>query len=178
MYFMIDETGSIKGASSSFCESEGLTTVELEVDPSHPLFSNLVPWKIVEGELVEDGDEALIHAKEAKLEELRAICQSTIESGFSYTFDGTQYWFSLDAEAQSNFLSAYQVMRDDIITEIPWTVKVDGVYSRLLVDKGMMEELALAIMVHKTNNIAKLRDFLTPLIQEATSVEDVDAIQW
>ena len=129
MFFLVNENGNIKTAANTPLSVPGLQEIELEVAPDHPLFSDFSAWKVIDGELIEDEDNRLEHLREVKLEELRDNCQKAIEAGFSHTFNDIEYWFSMDAEAQSNFLSAYQVMRDDIIPEMPWTVKVGGVSS-------------------------------------------------
>ena len=178
MFLALDANNYVNGMGSTYFELVGCETIELEIEPNHPIFLSLGQFKYDNGQLIEDKERELEIAKQDKLIELQLSCQEVINSGFTHVFNGVEYWFSLDMEAQQNFTSSYQIMKDGLVQEITWTVKVNGEYSRLAITLPMMEELAIAIMTHKTNNIAKFRDFLTPQVNAATTLEEVEAITW
>lgn len=172
--------GLILAFGTSPVSIDGCTTSEFFVNHNHPLLqeSNMTLYRVVAGELVEAPQESLTSAKAYKLEEVRQRCQDVIIAGFDHVIDGITYHFSLDTEAQQNFTSTYQLMRDGLVNEVPWTVTVDGEYTRIVITKDIMEELAVAILNHKTSNIAKFRDVLSILIEGAQTLEEVTAIQW
>lgn len=177
-YLALDANNYVNGMGSTYFELGGCQTIELEIEPNHPILSSLGQFKYDNDQLIEDKVKGLETSKQNKLIELQQKCQEVINSGFTHVFDGVEYWFSLDMEAQQNFTSSYQIMKDGLVQEITWTVKVNKEYSRLAITLPMMEELAIAIMTHKTNNIAKFRDFLTPQVNAATTLEEVKAITW
>jgi hypothetical protein len=59
-----------------------------------------------------------------------------------------------------------------------WTVRKNGEYTRIPINKAIMNELTIAILLHKDSNISKYRDFLMPLVNSATTVEEINAIKW
>ncbi len=172
------DSGEILAYSENKINMSNSESIELEMETNHPFFLEPNYYLIKDGGLVRNFEYMLSLAKERKLSELQRECQKTIEAGFNYNYEGVDYWFSLDAEAQSNFISTYQIMRDGIISEVPWTVKVNNEYARLVVNVEMMKDLTLLILQHKTNNISKFRDILSPLVEGATSLEEVNSIKW
>lgn len=127
----------------------------------------------------EKKQEDILHVyKSNKDIELNVSCKESILSGFKHTIDGVEYHFSFDTEAQLNFQGARELLMNDEISEIMWTVRRDGEYTRIPINKSIMTELTVAILRHKESNIAKYRDFLMPLVQQATTVEEIDTIVW
>lgn len=177
MYIIHDEDGNIKAISPTYISMEGCRTIDITIEETHPIFMGEF-YRVVDGNLVKDNNKKLVLAKEIKIDELRTKCQETILAGFTHEFNGVIYWFSLDYEAQQNFTSTYQLFKDGLVNEIPWTVRIDGVYSRLILNEQMMNDLAVSILYHKTNNIAKFRDILLPLVQDATTIQEVESIVW
>lgn len=177
MYIIYDNSGTIKGVSPTYISMDGCETIDILIEETHPLFEGEI-YRVVNGNLVKDDNKKLQLAKEMKIDELRTKCQETILAGFTHQFNDIVYWFSLDYEAQNNFTSSYQLFKDGLVEEIPWTVRIEGEYSRLLVDAQMMDALAVSILTHKTNNIAKFRDILMPLVQDATSISEIESIVW
>lgn len=179
IYLLVGLEGSILACSTHELEpAENQTVAKIDIGENHNLFEDFQDYKYINQELVYNSQKGLERAKNNKMEELQKKCQETIEAGFSYNYNDTEYWFSLDAEAQSNFISAYQIMRDGLITEVPWTVKVNNEYSRLIINVEMMKDISNLILLHKTNNIAKFRDILSPIVESATTIEEVESITW
>ncbi|MNC82499.1 hypothetical protein D3C75_1360350 [compost metagenome] len=59
-----------------------------------------------------------------------------------------------------------------------WTVKKDGEYARIPITKDIMDELSIAILEHKSNNVSKYRDFLMVIVNSATTIEEINSITW
>lgn len=113
--------------------------------------------------------------------ELNAKCNEAILAGFTHVINGVTYWFSYDMEAQGNFRDAKEILSDGILAEVPWTVRIgnkDGEYARVPINLAVMNELTIVIMMHKTEKISKYRDFLMPLVEGATTPEELEEIQW
>ena len=122
--------------------------------------------------------ERLKVAKEEKKNELNLECNRAILEGFSYTIEGEKYSFSFDTEAQFNFQGAERLLNQGLVEKITWTVKQNGEYKRVDIDRDTMNQLTLVIFQHKANNISKYRDVLLPMVEEATTVEEVESITW
>jgi hypothetical protein len=123
----------------------------------------------------------LLTTKAKKDAELNKACQDAILAGFTHEINGVVYWFSYDYEAQGNFRDARDILKDNIVTEVPWTVRigsVDGEYTRIPVTLEIMNELTLKIMEHKMSNIGKYRDFLMPIVNAEQDVDEVRKITW
>lgn len=178
IYVVIDDLHRIVALSESQVSMPNHETHKIEIESDHPVLVNSEGYCLENGSLILNRELELAKAKETKIEELRLACQHEIERGFDYRYGQTLYHFSLDSEAQFNFNSTYQLMNDNLVEKVAWTVTVDGVYTRLEVDKDMMKELSLLILQHKTTNISKLRDVLTVQIQQATTVQQVEGIRW
>lgn len=178
IYVVIDELQRIVAMSESQISMPNYETHRIEIESDHPVLTNSEGYCLIDGSLILNKELELAKAKDNKVEELRLACQVAIEKGFDYRYGQTLYHFSLDSEAQFNFNSTYQLMNDNLVEKVAWTVTVDDVYTRLEVDKDMMKELSLLILQHKTTNISKLRDVLTVRIQNATTVSEVESIRW
>lgn len=153
--------------------------VEVQLDESHPLFSSRPRMFVYkDGEVFKSSDLELQDAKQKKDLELNRACRESILAGFYHVIDGVQYWFSYDKEAQQNFTDAQAVFADGLVQELKWTVKKDGEYTRIVINNDIMNELKLVILNHKDSNISKYRDILMPLLNSATTVEEVEAITW
>ena len=153
-------------------------SIEVEVDPGHELVRNPLKFIYRDGELIEDLTYLLEEVKQAKLDELNAACQQAILDGFTHEIDGKLYHFSFDVEAQFNFHASQTLFANGVIEDIVWTAKLDGEYVRIIITKEIMDELTVAILRHKNGYISKYRDFLAPLVQDATTIEEVNSIQW
>ena len=121
---------------------------------------------------------SLEELKKKKEKELSEKCQEEILNGFKYTFNGIEYHFSFDFEAQLNFQGAERILKAGLIPSLKWTVKNGDIYERIDIDEIMMDELAIAILNHKNLNISHFRDDLYPLVLAATSKTELDSIVW
>jgi hypothetical protein len=184
IYILVDDNNTIQGWSTTKgsirIDSQECREVEIELYSCDPFFNTPFNfYKYINGKLIKDEEYILNLEKAKKREELNIACKESILKGFNYTFNGVEYHFSYDEEAQINFSDAKQVLNDGAISEIPWTVHtMDGKYARINITKSMMSELTLAIVMHKNNNISKYRDELLPLVEKAKTVEEVRAIKW
>lgn len=140
---------------------------------------NIVPLNEEEIQRREEASAELLRlAKERKGNELGESCEKEIISGFDYERDGVIYHFSYDLEAQGNFRDARDAFRDGLILEIEWTVYVDGEYKRILLNEEDLNNLRLVALEHKDSRIKRYRNELLPLLEGATTVEDIEAIKW
>lgn len=176
IFISVDENNVLTGwGSSKSIDSE----VEVELIESHPLFYTHPRLFIYQdGQVILSSELQLSNAKSKKDIELNQACQGAILAGFFHTINEVDYWFSYDKEAQGNFSDAQSLLSDDLVEEIIWTVKQDGVYTRIPITKDIMQELKMVILRHKTGNISKYRDVLMKVVNEAQTVEEVEAVSW
>lgn len=140
-----------------------------------------LPQPTEEELLKAEATAVLNFAKQRKDAELNKACNEAILAGFTHVINGQTYWFSYDMEAQGNFRDGREILKDGIMTEVPWTVRLGGIngdYARIPITLEIMNELTLKIMEHKTGYISKYRDFLMPLVNGATTPEEVAEIVW
>jgi hypothetical protein len=137
-------------------------------------------WDFELGDWVESKplSEILNHVKSRKDEELNKDCKESILKGFTHTIEGVEYFFSFDPEAQSNFQGVERLFDKGLVTEVTWTVRKSEEYKRIIITKEVMDELTIKILQHKNGNISKYRDYLLPLVHQATTVEEVEGISW
>lgn len=150
---------------------------ELEVE-DYALFENPDNFLYEDGVLKKDDSRLLEKAKFSKDQELNQACNDAILSGFDHIIGGSSYHFSFDTEAQLNFQGIRPLLSEGIIPKVDWTVTKDGEYYRIPVDKKLMDELTIAILMHKDGNVRKYRNQLLPKVNEATTVEEVNSINW
>jgi hypothetical protein len=177
VYVYVDENMMLQGWGSVY--SEGM--LEIDIDPEDPRLMKLGMVKYVDGDLVEDLNSELELTKSLKDEELNRDCKAAILSGFEYAIDNVTYWFSYDMEAQGNFRDAREALKDGMVSEIPWTVRVGGEtgeYSRVMITLPIILDISIQAMYHKTAKIAKYRDVLMPMVKMATSSEEVESVKW
>lgn len=123
-------------------------------------------------------EEILEQAKISKIQELEEACSSTLVGYFTVEINGQSYSFSADAEAQMNFERVDRAFEKSRITDYTWTCYLDGELTRLNLNAETFETVYFAYLNHISSNIEKLRDFLSPLVKGATSIEEVKSIQW
>lgn len=116
--------------------------------------------------------------KDKKIEQLNRECRERILDGFYYEIDGDKYHFSYDKEAQANMAERWQLFQNDMIQEIKVTAHTNDKDVRLTFDKKGYNDLYLASVKHKENCISHYRDDLLPLVEQALTVEQVEAINW
>ena len=155
------------------------TDIEVEIEDNHSIFEYAPHFfTLRDGKLIKDDSIVLERAKATKIKELSAACEQSIFDGFTHEVNGIPYHFSFDVEAQFNFHATQTLFNSGMIKDIMWTVKKDDEYTRIQIDKAIMDQLTLAILQHKNGNISKFRDFLEPLVQSATTIEEVNSIKW
>lgn len=179
IYVLVNEDGSVDGWGSS----RG-SDVEIEIEiPDNHQFISAIPsdYIIVDGQLVMSEELALANAKVKKNSELSRKCNTAILAGFEHTINDQVYWFNYDMEAQGNFRDAKEMLSDGVVSELPWTVRIHdstGEYSRVLVSLDIIKDLSIVIMQHKTEKISKYRDYLMPIVNGSTTVEEVEEVMW
>lgn len=176
IFVHLDENNAVIGwATSKGHEDE----IEIEIDKDDPFLSdNPFNYSYNEGSLIKSDLLVLSKAKEEKDRELNKACERSILAGFKHTIDGVEYHFSYDMQAQQNFGDSRALLNDGVIPAVPWTVRVNGKYQRITVDKPEMDKITLSVLQHKTNNISKYRDTLLPMVENAQTLEEVNSISW
>jgi arabinogalactan endo-1,4-beta-galactosidase len=117
--------------------------------------------------------------KENKINELRQKCSETILGRFYVELNGTSYGFSNDAEAQANFEKCARVFDKGLATEMVWTVyDIEGSVSRLPLTEDLFNIVYMAHLNHINDNIAKFRDFLSPMVLFANTLEEINQVTW
>lgn len=176
IYVDLNEDGRVKVVGTTPVGSDPLS---FEVESlSHPIFDDPSRYKMIDGNLVFDNSDALDKAKANKDFELNQACNDSILSGFDHVINGETYHFSFDTEAQLNFQGVRPLLSEGIVSKVDWTVSKNGTYHRIPVDKKLMDELTVAILMHKDGNVRKYRNQLLPKVYEATTVEEVNSINW
>jgi hypothetical protein len=127
----------------------------------------------------EDFETVLRKVKDRKIDELNRESRNAILHGFTHVVNGVEYHFNYAETDQINFGDSQAILKDNIIPQIPWTVYTkDGQVARIIIDKALMDELTIAIMQHKNGKISHFRDVLLPLVENATTIAEVEAVKW
>jgi hypothetical protein len=129
----------------------------------------------VEGKLEED---LLMQAKSDKLAEMTAVCEEQILGYFEATVNTVAYLFSFDREAQQNFNGTLTFFSEGLITEVEWTVHLNDKVTRISMSKDQFMTVVVTAFSHKNMNISKLRNDIQPRIENAVTLEEVNAISW
>lgn len=126
-----------------------------------------------------DNKLLLDERKNQKKTELNKLCQDSILKGFCYNFYDSIYHFSYDSEAQKNMSDRWNLFQNDMIESIKVTAhNEDGSDVRLAFNKDEFNGLYLTSVQHKEHCISKYRDDLLPLVKQAMTIEQVEAITW
>jgi len=155
--------------------------IEIEVEHDHPILTSPNHFKIVDGELVDDGVKVVLRAqREIKDRELNENCEEEIIKGFTYTHQGVQYLFPLDMKAQSRFQGAKALFDDGIIEQMNWTAQIVETkeWVRIPITKSIMNQFTLIIASHIDSKISRYREVLLPLVSSANTVEEIESIHW
>lgn len=173
-YVICDEEDRILHVSTSPLAGDNY---EVEVE-GYEIFETPDLFVYKDGVLKIDDTKRLEMFKNIKDQELNQACNDAIMAGFDHVIDGFKYHFSFDTEAQLNFQGIRPLLAEGIIAQVDWTVSRDGNYHRIPVDKKLMDELTVAILMHKDGNVRKYRNILLPKVYEATTIEEVNSINW
>lgn len=123
-------------------------------------------------------DDILNDAKKAKFNELSETCQKEILGYFEATVDSVAFSFSFDNEAQLNFTGTLALFIEGLINEVEWTVYREGVVERITLNKEQFLSVIAEGFKHKNSKIARLRNELQPLIDQAATLEEIENISW
>lgn len=129
-------------------------------------------------------DNVVVHSidldyyRQEKDIELNNACNESITNGFDHEVSGVMYHFSFDTEAQLNYQGAERLLSENMVPSIDFTVFLNGDYARIAIDKIEMQKLTMAILKHKASNISKYRDVLMIQVQNATTKEEINNVNW
>lgn len=174
MYITLNAENRITGLSSSIIEDG----IEVMIEVDSDIFFRPFSYRYIDGEFIEDIEFVLRKAKEKKDWELNTACNRAIESGFYHTVNGVEYHFSFDVEAQMNFQQTLFLISTGLISEIVWTVKQEGEYTRIMLTAEDLSGLVISMLQHKEGKISRYRDFLLPIMDGCETVEEVNSITW
>jgi len=138
-------------------------------------------WSFAENKWVEDNNsKALLnHMITRKGAELGIACKQEILGYFQVKLQGKNYYFSNDAEAQSNFEKMDRAFEKGRINQLKWTCyDKNWNVKRLLLNAKMFEVVYEAHLNHIQGNIARFRDELMVQLSQATTVEEIESIVW
>jgi hypothetical protein len=117
--------------------------------------------------------------KQFKLDELARKCENAIVGRFSSTVNNFVFQFSNDMEAQNNFKDGIWALENGKVASIPWTAyDSTGKVVRISLDLNQLSDINVNRLMHQQTNVSKLRDVLQPIVEAATTKEDVEAIVW
>jgi hypothetical protein len=123
--------------------------------------------------------DSLEESRKSKTRELSDKCNQAILGRFSAPFNGLTYQFSNDMEAQINFEKISNAFSKGLTTQEPWTAYDDGgKVVRLLLNEESFNIVYTEHLSHIRDNISKFRDSLMPLVDAATTVEEVNQVEW
>lgn len=176
IYLMLNEENRLTGFSYNQPRSGDGNKVEVEED--HEVLKNPRIYKYDNGSLVRDNEYQLQNVKQAKIEELRAACQNDILQYFEATVNEVAYLFSYDNEAQNNFSDTASLFTNGLITNVEWTVHQNGEIKRIVLNKDQFMSVLQTAYDHKNSKIKRLRDDLQALVENATTIEEVQNITW
>lgn len=125
-----------------------------------------------------DERDILQEKKENKKEELSTHCHEDIIDSFESEVKGIMYRFSYDMEAQTNMQETYQMFQNNVIDEISWSARRGDEKIRVLLNKRDFENLYYNGVKHKQSCISKLKDVLEPMVDSASSEEELESIEW
>jgi hypothetical protein len=123
-------------------------------------------------------EEILESVRESHFQTLSHECQKAILGYFEAEVRGETYLFSFDAEAQLNFTGTLVLFNDGILSEIEWTAHKDGEALRLVLTRSEFMRVVAAGFAHKNDKISRLRGEIQEAIEQATTVEEIEAIEW
>ncbi len=177
IYVLVDTEGNIQGwGSTRSMDSE----VEIEITDNHEfLYGNPRMYVYQNGEIIKNDSKIFQEIKDKKIEKLNRMCNETILGRFSFDINGESFLFSNDLEAQSNFDKCDRAFEKGFMTTIAWTAyNSAGEVVRLDFTAENFPPLYMAHLNHIQGNISRFRDELMPLVEQATTVEEVENINW
>lgn len=177
LYIVCNEENRIVGSGTTPLGEDSIL-IEINDANLNNFFENQNLYKYVNGQLEKDTAIEMDNARKTKEAELSQACNFSISNGFDFKINNILYHFSFDTEAQLNFQGAERLLNGGVVESVMWTVHLGDGYARIPITKETMDQLTIAILLHKEQNIAKFRDVLMPLVEAATTVEEVQSICW
>jgi hypothetical protein len=129
-------------------------------------------------EINEVRGETIEQLKERKIKELDQACNEAILGRFPATVGEIDYDFSFDAEAQANFTGTLVLFTNETISEVEWSAYLGGEKVRITLTKEQLTSVAMTAFAHKDSLIKRFNNDLLPLVQLATTKEELDVIEW
>lgn len=175
VFIQVDEENRVTGWGTS---SIGEGSVELLLPNDHPFFKAPLSYRYVDDVLVIDNDHELALARESRFSDLSLICENEIKGYFNAVIHGKEYSFSYDYEAQINFTGTMVLFNENAITEVEWTAHREGIAERILLNKEDFITLSGLAFTHKNSRISKLRNSIQVQLENANSLEEIEAVAW
>lgn len=123
-------------------------------------------------------EDILAEKRNHKMQELSDMCNKDILGYFEATVNGVAYLFSFDYEAQANFTGTLALFSEGLVTEMEWTAYENGKATRIALNKANFFSVISVAFDHKNTKIARLRNEFQPLVERATTSEEIEAIVW
>lgn len=182
IYATLDSENRITGYGNA---EYGVITVDpkdsflISIPEEHEILLNgLGRYKLINGNIIKDTSGVLEKLKESKKSELSLACQKHILAGFDYEIKNITYHFSYDQEAQMNLQETDRLFLNDMITSIVWSAGLGNDKARIALNKKGFNEIYLASVKHKQDAISRFRDKLMPILNQASTVDAVNLINW
>ena len=157
-------------------------STSVEIEEGHPFLDDIPNKYYLKDGKIEKSPKAqeveMSFLRNAKKEQLSNECNQDILNGFDYIIDDKKYHFSYDRESQANFQERWQLFQNNMIESMNITAHKNGEDVRLEVDKDLFSDIYMQSVMIKENKIKKLREDLYPLVDKATSQEDLNNISW
>lgn len=115
--------------------------------------------------------------KQEKIDELDQACKNAILSNFKATLNGTEYEFTYDMSAQSQFNGVGILFLGNQITEVTWTVYQNGQRVRINLTKEDFDTVSFAALAHQNDNVTKYSDLYNQ-VMAATTADEISKITW
>jgi hypothetical protein len=167
-----------EGVIVDWTDSTEWNLPSVTIDENHDFFSNPSNYRFLDGELVNLQTAELEYAKKEKFDYLNFMCQKEIFGYFKVNINGVEYDFSFDKEAQANFTGTMLFFSTNMIQEVEWTAWKNGIVQRLTLDKNTFLNIATTGFNFKNSRISKLRNVLEPQLNECTTLEEINNINW
>jgi|GEM_PF-3118267 len=176
-YIILDKNGVVNQVGTTPLGEDSSKSIEVEIT-NDDIFNQPNNYRFVEGRLILDKELALKNAKNKQDYLLNEACQAAIYQGFDFNVNGEIVIFPFNKEEQAKLQEAMMLFESELLDELMWTVKKDGVPTRVMITKEMSDDLSLAALMHISHNISTYRNVLLPLVMKAETIEEVEKVTW
>lgn len=174
IWIEVQPNDSITGWSSS----PVIGGVEIEIEENHPVMLEFGYYAYRNGELIRTEEFVLEQIREQKIKELEQAYQDATNAGFNYTINAINYLFPSDTQSQMQMQVNKMMLDSGMTRSVNIVALQDGVPVRVAINKIQISELIMACMAQMTAYETKYWDDLLPLVQAATTVDEVKTIIW